>query len=229
MAFTEEEFENFRKNELHPNDTFTFECAMCGDCCRKRCEPIILTGADIFRIAKTLGTTLRETIKKNMIGYIGDNSHVPVLALDERLDGSCRLLRKGKCMVHQNKPAVCALFPLGRYFDSRNQTFHYFMNERSCQSGRRNGKQWTLNEWLDEFSIRESEPMTLAWHKLLGGLASITFKMDKEQIKGRLLEVLLSALYLSYDLSAPYVEQVEQNMEIAKRIFEHEFHKTIIF
>lgn len=229
MSITEKDFEAFKANELKPQDTFQFECAMCGNCCRKRSEPILLTGTDIFRAAHALGTSIEETIAKNTEGYIGSGSHVPVIVLKERFDGSCRLLRKGRCMIQAHKPVVCALFPLGRYFDSENQTYHYFMNPHICRNGRKAGKTWTLQEWLDLFEIEETEEMTAAWHRLLSGLARVTHRMDKSKIEGELLNILLSLLYLNYDLDKPYIAQVERNMEIAKELFRVNYHKKLMF
>ena len=33
MGFSEKELEIWKKNELKPEDTFHFECKMCGNCC----------------------------------------------------------------------------------------------------------------------------------------------------------------------------------------------------
>ena len=178
-----------------------------------------MTGADLFRAAQAIGTSVEAILPKNFEGYVGEDSHVPLYILAERLDGSCRFLRKGKCMIQQNKPAVCALFPLGRLFDIRDNSFHYFMNPNSCNAGKAEGKTWTLEEWLDEFHIRETEAMTAAWHKLLTRLAGVTCKMKKEDICGDLLEDLRRVLYLGYDTSAPYIEQVEARIPSALDVF----------
>lgn len=229
MSYTENDFETFKKNELKPEDTFYFTCKMCGQCCRKRSEPIMLTGADIFRASKALNISIEENIIKNTIGYIGENSHIPVLVLKERSDGSCRFLRKGKCMIQKDKPVVCALYPLGRFFDLRDNSFHYFLGQSTCGGTEVVDKEWTLQEWLDEFKIEETEAMTEAWNRLIGGLAQVTCKMHEKEITGRLLDVLLGALYMSYDLSMPYIQQVEKHMEITKQIFQKEFHKKVTF
>lgn len=229
MGFSENDLETFRKNVLEPEDTFHFECKMCGDCCRKRDEPILLTGADIYRIARALDITMKDVIRDNTNGYIGDTSHLPLVVLKERMDGSCRLLRKGRCMVHQSKPVVCALYPLGRFYNYEDGKFYYFVNHITCQPNRQDGKSWTLKEWLDKFQIRETENMTQVWNRLVGGLTKVTHKMDKDKINGRLLEVLLRAMYFDYDTSKPYIEQVEQHMIALSDVFKHEFHKVIRF
>lgn len=42
-------------NPMKPTDTFKFSSKACGNCSRSRKEPIMLTGYDVFRIAKELG------------------------------------------------------------------------------------------------------------------------------------------------------------------------------
>lgn len=229
MSYSEKDFEAFQKNEMRPEDTFRFECKMCGNCCRNRKEPILITGADVYRIAKATKTTTMDVVVSKTVGYIGDASHIPVLVLKERPDGSCSLLRNGRCMVHQDKPAVCALFPLGRFSDLRDGSFHYFLNPRSCQAGARDGRVWTLQEWLDEFNIHESEVLTAAWNRLVGGITMVTFRMKKEQIDGPLLDALLGALYLDYDTNISYIEQVESHMERLKVVFKQMLNKNINF
>lgn len=219
MAFTENDLERFQKNVLGPNDTFNFSCDMCGNCCRKRREPILLTGFDIFRAAQTLGVTMEEVLDKYLAGYIGPDSHLPLYVLMERLDGSCRFLRKGKCLIHKSKPVVCALFPLGRMYDFRDSSFRYFLNAGSCHPGQGPGKTWTLEEWLAEFNIRETESMTLAWNKLITVLTKKTCRMREEDICGDLYEALRRVMYLGYDTSLPYVDQVESRLDGAQNIF----------
>lgn len=229
MGYSEKDFEQFQQNELRPEDTFHFECEMCGKCCRNRKKPILITGADIFRIAKSLGKQMMDIVANHTKMYIGETSHLPVLVLRERLDGSCSLLRNGHCIVHQNKPAVCALFPLGRYYSSEDERFHYFVNPVSCQPNREDGRLWTLQEWLDEFRIEESESLTQAWNRLIVGLATVTSKMKRDKISGRILDLLILSMYIGYDIEKPYIEQVEQHMIMLTDVFEQEFHKKLKF
>lgn len=228
MGYSEKDFELFQKNELRPEDTFHFECEMCGNCCRNRKEPILLTGADIYRIARSLNKEMMDVVVDNTRMYIGENSHIPVLVLRERMDGSCSLLRKGRCMVHHDKPAVCALFPLGRFYSSEDNRFHYFKNTISCQPERKDGRSWTLQEWLDEFRIEESEKLTEAWDRLIVGLTTVTHKMDKDKVR-RVLDPIFLALYLGYDTNKSYVDQVEQYMVMLTDVFKREFHKLLKF
>lgn len=96
------------------DDSFKFHCTQCGKCCIHR-EDILLTLRDIYNMSKELGLTPDEICKQYCECYIGPDSRVPIVRLKPH--GSimrCPLLKDRKCGVHKSKPAICALFPIGR-------------------------------------------------------------------------------------------------------------------
>lgn len=109
--------------------------------------------------------------------------------------------------------------PVGRMYDFRDSSFRYFLNAGSCHPGQGPGRTWTLDEWLAEFNIRETESMTLAWNKLITALTKKTSRMREEEICGELYEALRQVMYLGYDTSLPYIDQVESRMDEAQKIF----------
>lgn len=167
------EFEDIVKNELAPTDEFEFACKECGSCCRKRQQPIMVTTCDIYYAMKAIGSTPTESLKKHFRFIIGHDSHLPVVLLKERDDGSCSFLRKGKCSIHQNKPMVCRLYPLGRYYDGTDKKYHYFTQPNSCEG---NKQKTTLQEWLTSFDIPAHEEENLLWSKL--SLASAVYMLN---------------------------------------------------
>ena len=228
MAYTEDDFKWFSEHQLKREDTFRFSCKMCGDCCRSRQSPILITGPDLFRIAKSLDKPILDVIREYTRGYIGTASHVPVVVLKERDDGSCRLMRKGKCTIHHDKPVVCALFPLGRYFDARDRQFHYFLQQNTCRNGTETAETWTLQEWLDEFGIEKHDSMAAAWDKMLEAIATVTHRMDETQVQGETMYFLTFIMYVNYDTSKPYEPQVMQNLMYAKAWFKKYLNKNIV-
>ena len=224
MSYTIEDAERMMKNKLSDHDTFQFQCKMCGQCCRNRTEPIVLTGADIFRIAVSLKASMEAVIPKYTHWCIGENSHIPVLLLKERPDGSCRFMSRGRCSIQDCKPAVCAMFPLGRYYNVRKKEYHYFLNPNTCSKGCKGGRIWTLDEWLKEYHIEKNDQMGFAWNKMVVAATNITSKLDKSKIEGNLLSVLFDALYLNYKTDEPYVEQTQRNTKLLLDSFRDKFH-----
>lgn len=101
--------------EIGLDDIFVFHCTQCGKCCIHR-EDILLSPKDLFHIAKKLKITPEVALAQYCETYLGRNSHIPVVRLKPQ--GSvkrCPLLKNQKCLVHDVKPAVCAMFPIGRY------------------------------------------------------------------------------------------------------------------
>ncbi len=204
------DIEKYLNNVLKPDDTFQFSCKMCGACCRKRDDPIVLSGLDLFRIAQEMECTIIEACFRYTRGSLGPQFHVPILTLRERDDGSCALLRKGKCMVHDNKPVVCAIYPLGRVILHEDDSIQYFRQDMDDSCGT-NGKTWTLQEWLDNFHIHELDSMSVAWNRLLAEAANVMYKVEESDITHDVFITLLTALYLDYDVTKPYEEQAERN------------------
>ena len=124
-----------------------FRCDGCGKCCKNR-EDIILNAYDIFRIRKKLDITLEELIQKYAAVYIGPTSKMPLIRLlpvgEEK---RCPFLFLNKCIVHEAKPTICGLFPLGRAYTEKKEVL-YFLQDVSC--GERDNTQ-TVGEWVSGF------------------------------------------------------------------------------
>lgn len=108
--------ENFDNMKIGIDDKFSFSCRQCGKCCIER-EDILLTPLDLFKLSKKLNMTPNDFVEKYGEVYIGDSSRMVLVRLKPR--GSirrCPLLKDRKCSVHDAKPRVCAMFPIGRAF-----------------------------------------------------------------------------------------------------------------
>lgn len=229
MAFSKEDAERFENNALLPEDTFRFDCDQCAKCCRKRRSPVLITGADAFRIACGTHQPIKLALYKHTSWYIGDQSHIPVVYLEERFDGSCSFLRQGRCEIQDFKPAVCALYPLGRMFDYQKNQFCYFHSGDQCGIPPDKAKEWTLNQWLDASHIRDQEQDAFAWSQFLVGVVPFTAKLNREELDNDLVLKLLDVLYLDYDIDKPYRDQVLENEEaISQYVYDH-YHERLMF
>ena len=108
-------FRDLESMTIGLDDTFKFHCDQCSKCCTHR-EDIILSPMDIFKMAKELKMTPVEFYHEYCVFNIGEHTRMPIVRLaSEGKDTHCVLLKNHRCSVHKVKPAVCAMFPLGRY------------------------------------------------------------------------------------------------------------------
>ncbi|MBR3791844.1 MAG: YkgJ family cysteine cluster protein [Clostridia bacterium] len=195
-------------------DTFKFGCKMCGDCCRKRSEPVFVMGYDIYNIAKALDMHPVEALIEYTQCVKGTDSHLPTVFLKERLDGSCRLLRNGKCTIQSEKPVVCRVFPLGRYIDG--EKIHYF-SQQNCTG---KGEEIKLKDWIDTFNLSEMDEVSIVWSKLVGSAALYMRTLDRKPQKAEeFFKACFHVFYCDYDMSKPAVDSLREG---AKRL-EKEF------
>ena len=90
-------------------DSFDFACAGCGGCCRGR-RDLVLSGYDLYRIARRLGLSPRIVAGGFCKSYLAPQTLLPALRLtpDPRT-GNCRFFEGSACVIHAARPLACAL------------------------------------------------------------------------------------------------------------------------
>ena len=164
--------------------------------------------------------------------YIGRNSHIPIVhLLSNGPKGACPLLENGRCSVHNCKPTVCALFPLGRVIigekfgepieDLDNLQVKYMLNEHSCGSAKRVN---TVRSWLAKFGIPEHDEFYLLWNKVLMSLTPAVMKLEEAKVSEPVLSMFWDAiyqtLYLQYDTNQEFMPQFQAAADKLLRLSE---------
>ena len=125
--------------------------------------------------------------------------------------------------MHDQKPAVCAIYPLGRLIQENKAggfKYEYFTQPNMC-GGAGSGGEQTLKEWLDKFKVTERDAEYYAWHKMTSMLSDYIRKLDKDvpkSITEMLHAVCLQVMYIGYDTSKDLFEQIRYNMAITNFI-----------
>ena len=206
-----------------PDDTFRFHCDQCGGCCTHR-EDIILSPMDIFRISKELKMTPADFYKQYCVFNIGDHTRMPIVRLASvGKDQRCILLKNSKCSVHKVKPAVCAMFPLGRYIALdkgdytkeaiANSKVQYLMQPLDCGD---DSEEHTVREWLNGFDIHLEDEAFIKWHQTIAQYEKKIRQLEKTQDMMTMMEIwqiIRVILYLAYDTSKEFLPQFEFNSE----------------
>lgn len=210
----EETIEKMLSNPpLGPDGKFRFWCTACGKCCCNS-EGVILSSDDIFRAAKFLGITTSGFIKQYCDGYIGPQSHLPLLTVKtEGKNNRCVFLdNRNKCSIHQAKPGVCETFPLGRTVSLDGQSeVEYRMSPLHC--GKR-CKEFTVREWLSGTGFEKSSEYFKIWHVNTGSITSLLNPMC-EMFGDAVLRLTTPGiewfLYHNYDTEKEFLPQFEEN------------------
>lgn len=194
------------------DDSFQFRCKACGKCCKNR-EDVLLTPYDLFRIARYLERTPSEIVGKYCETYAGPDSHLPVVRIKPvPPDNSCPFLRGKKCIVHQDKPMVCAVYPLARVYQKGEKTPFYVLQPGTPCGG--TDRTVTVRQWMGRLCSEESEQVGAIWGEVttlfVQSLHSRWDKMTDEQ-KESLSSSLFVFLYLNYDIKEPFLPQLQTN------------------
>ena len=197
---------------LEKGMTFSFQCAGCGGCCRGR-EDIVLSGYDLYRLSRHLNLPPKLTARAFCRIYIGAVSHLPVLRLApvKEEHNNCPFLIDNRCAVHDARPLVCALYPLGQEISPTGEVCYYF---QSTQCG---GQVYraTLADYLTEQEVAEREPLDVRWAQCCMQLEQETSTWENTfhpVVLRRFQAKLCDALYYRYDLSRPWLVQLEENL-----------------
>ena len=214
--------DNFDQMKIGLDEPFKFHCTMCGKCCIDR-EDILLTPRDIYNMSKELGLNPRDFFITYCENYIGSDSRMPIVRLKPRDSiKRCPLLKDRKCSVHKAKPAVCAMFPIGRCIRFENKKeknpvamygTEYIFTNPGCGD---NSETHTVREWLNEFGIPIDDQFFFKWNHTIMKLGSI-FRKAEGKVKDELMEnvwtLTFVKLYLDYDMEKDFLPQFEKSFE----------------
>ena len=197
---------------LEKTDTFTFSCAGCGDCCRGR-EDIVLSGYDLFRISRCLHLPSPLVVRSFCRQYIGADSGLPVVRLRpiQAEKASCPFLYHSRCAIHEAKPLVCALYPLGQTIEA-DGTIRYFQQKTSC-----GGQVFraVVRDYLALYQIEQRESVDAAWAKTCMDLARRVEALERQSsaLAKFARRKIYTLLYLEYDTGRDYAPQFAANRE----------------
>ena len=137
-------------------------------------------------------------------------------------------------MIHDAKPAVCAMFPLGRAIridqeDAEKDELppmkvEYIINPIDCGDF---SETHTVKEWLESFGIPLNDEYFIEWHRSIAMISPRIKKLEKtldENLCNKLIDVIYIKLYLDYDLELDFMPQFLDNakacVSMVKKIME---------
>lgn len=216
--------EELKKNLLDLDATFRFKCRKCGKCCKNQ-DMILFTPNDLFKIARKLEKTIQAVISDYTEVYIGSQSKLPIVhLLMQGPKNACPFLgQDSRCTIHDSKPVICALYPLGRVFVNQDpgalisdtsETMVRYIISGNCGSGK---KIHTVREWLTSFGIPENDEFFLLWTRTITDLGMLVRDLLERGVSEKLLQPVWNAiffkLYLDFDLGQEFFPQFQRNAD----------------
>ena len=126
-------------------------------------------------------------------------------------------------MIHDAKPAVCAMFPLGRAIridkeDAEKEELppmkvEYIINPIDCGDF---SETHTVKGWLESFGIPLEDEYFLKWQKTISMLSPRIQKLEKgldDKLMDKIISVMYIKLYLDYDLGIDFYPQFVKNAD----------------
>ena len=210
------------------DDTFNFSCSRCNNCCKHRpgeggfTIPHLLP-YDIIRLSRSLNITTTEfldryaefdqldwpPIRLPILKFIGDEQEM-----------RCPFLDDSGCSVHEDKPMICRLYPLGKSTLEAETLILLPKRLKHCLGG--SGREHTVREWLEESGVLHHFKHDKLW--------DLIFSMDIEKFHSLPQEYQdtfyvalydfdqLLAKYGGDDLSGPPEEIVDVSYDFCKRL-----------
>ncbi len=161
-------------------------CNGCGDCCRNMGDSIHLDPYDFYQLEKKEEKTVRQLVREHIGFHEEDGLLLPHLNMVEAGEGhQCTYLDGfGRCMIHDARPGMCRLFPLGRQYEEVG--FHYFVIPGGCDMP--NKSKVRIESYLEIPDLRKYESYLSEYHRLVRRLQSKVAALNKKK-RGMKVEV----------------------------------------
>ncbi|MEG0127082.1 MAG: YkgJ family cysteine cluster protein, partial [Clostridia bacterium] len=193
-------------HKLGLDDTIQFRCKACGKCCKHR-DDVLLTPYDLFRIARFFVRTPLEIIERYCVVYDGKDSHIPLVKIDPvPPDNSCPFLRDKKCIVHKDKPLVCAVYPLARATGPEGP-FYVLKPDVKCGS---NDRTVSVRDWIGPVRTEEGDQFSVLWFDVINAISRPLHKQWEDfssERKEEVLTLFYNLLYLGYNTKEDFLSQ----------------------
>jgi Fe-S-cluster containining protein len=187
---------------------FQFHCHAGLPCFNQCCRTptIILSPYDLLCLKQGLGISSRELLERYTRREIEEWSGLPIIFLDpfKTEEPGCPFLGAEGCMVYENRPAACRLFPItmGSQLTEQGMVDYYFCRQLDYCQGFAGDREWTLGTWMADQGFAE-------YHEERRGWLDVLLKMGLRGPQGvdEELQNLFAALAYDLDTFRKLVEQ----------------------
>lgn len=208
------------------------DCKGCSACCHGMGESIILDPYDLWRLTTNLKVTAGELLREKLELHVVDGMILPNLRMNPATSACGFLNAEGRCGIHEYRPGICRLFPLGRYYEDPAEGedtvknistgreaghFRYFLQIHECPMP--NKTKVKVGKWMDTPQLDQYEGYIRTWHAFLETVEAQLPQMEEEQVKNVNLFVLKLFFLKPYE-EGDFYPQFAARMAMARDVLE---------
>ena len=184
-------------------------CQGCSDCCRDMEATIVLDPYDMFRLTNFLNKSFESLIGNGVELKVVDGLILPLLSMENEAGCCVFLNNEGRCSVHEARPGICRLFPLGRIYEEDG--FSYFLQEGACKA--KNKSKVKVRKWLCEENCAGYEGFIKQWHALIVKSREKAAKAQSvDEQKAISMELLNRFYIMGYQRNEDIFTQIEKRI-----------------
>lgn len=191
------------------------DCQGCSDCCQNMGDSIILDPLDVHRLSQKLQMNFQQLLELHVSLGVVDGIILPHLKMEGE-QASCSFLNEeGRCSIHEARPGMCRLFPLGRFYE--NRSFRYFVQIHECSAPNKTKEK--ISRWLDTPDLKKNQRYISDWHYFLRDLADRMGQVQDEELIKKVNMFVLNEFFIKPYWNEPnFYEQFNQRLERGKSL-----------
>ncbi len=217
------------EKRLQLDDTFAFLChkelSCFNTCCRNKHLP--LTPYDVLRLKNGLKIYSDDFLSQYTVYSLDHDSGFPVISLKMKDDPEkpCPFVSEEGCIVYENRPTACRLYPLGRSSGKRDRQaewegFFFMLDAPHCL-GKKENKEWKIRDWQDDQG-------TLSYIKRNDRMLDIVFHpgrdrkkpLDERQVQKVMVSCYNLDVFREFVFKTTFLEVFEVDEETRSKIKE---------
>jgi hypothetical protein len=188
------------------------DCKGCSACCHGMGNSIVLDPYDIYRLTTGLNCKFEELLLDKLDLNVVEGIILPNLKMSGTKESCAFLDNAGRCSIHNLRPGICRIFPLGRIYDHGG--FQYFLQVNECRKSNRTKVK--VKKWIDTPEIAKNEEFISRWHYFLKDISGKLPTLPEDKVK-EINMYLLNVFFVTlYEGKRDFYEQFEERMSGAE-------------
>ena len=191
-------------------------CSGCGDCCCGMGDTIHLDPYDCNALTKNLHRDFASLLQDTIGLHEEQGLVLPHLKMTDA--GQCPFLDSARrCSIHEFRPGLCRLFPLGRNYDPTTLSFSYFVVPDGCDMP---GKaKIRISRWLGVPDLPRYEKFVADWHFYVRDVQAVLARTQDPASRSALTKFVLQVFFVTpYDPSRDFYELFSMRLNEARMV-----------